>query len=299
MKLNLLPTTEKKSRQGRTGVLVGTLIVVGSIIGYAALTFIPAKALNDSKAAIGDLPQQVATADATAKSADVVIASAADVIKNAQLAKAMIDHNDDYIKLYDDVKRYIPPYYRLQSIQATPLSATQSQVTLTGTLAGYQRYADLMLALYRFKDAQSILRSGYNLDDPIVPALTPADQTGKMRRQNEAPVPDDGLERLAYFQGEASSAPSGYLGTGGYGSGQSDVRGALPNASVVTIQMVVNRNLQTPLAADTLRGGAGGAAPATGFPGGPGGPGGLPGGFPGRPAGIPPGGPPAGNQGDR
>ena len=285
MKLNLLPTTEKKSRQGKTAILVGALIVLGSIAGYAALTFIPAKALNDAKKEISDLPQQVADADATAKSADVVIAKASDVIKNAQLAKAMIDHNDVYPKLYDDLKRYIPPYYRIQSMQATALGENQSQVTLVGTLSGYQRYADLMLALMRFKDAQTITRSGYNLDAPIVPALTPEDQAGKMRRPDQTPIPDDGLERLAYFQSQAAAAPSGYLATGGYGSGTTDVKGPLPTASVVTIQMTVARDLRVPLAAETLRAG-GGAAPGGAPFGGPtfGGPaGGPPPGLPGAP----------------
>ena len=276
MKLNLLPTTEKKSRQGKTAILVGALIVLGSIVGYAALTFIPAAALNSAKNDIGDLPTQVANADATAKSADTIIASATDVIKNAQLAKTMIDHNDVYPKLYDDIKKYIPPYYRIQSMQASALGENQSQVTLVGTLSGYQRYADLMLALMRFKDAQTITRSGYNLDDPIVPALTPADQAGKMRRPDQAPIPDDGLERLAYFQSQAAAAPSGYLATGNYGTGTTEVRGPLPDSSVVTIQMTVNRDLRVPLAAETLRGGAGtapggapGGAPGFGGPGAP------------------------------
>ena len=259
MKLNLLPTTEKKSRQGKTGLLVGALIVVGSIVGYAAMTFIPLASLKQAKENVGQLPTQVANADATAKSADGIIASATDVIKNAQLAKAMIDHNDVYPKLYDDLKKYIPPYYRIQSMTATALGENQSQVTLVGTLSGYQRYADLMLALMRFKDAQTITRSGYNLDVPVVPELTPADQVGKMRRPDQAPIPDDGLERLAYFQAQASAAPTGFLATGGYGSGTADVKGPLPGASLVTIQMTVNRDLRVPLAAETLRGGGGGA----------------------------------------
>ena len=281
MKLNLLPTTEKKSRQGKTAILVGALIVVGSIVGYAALTFIPLAALKSAKDDIGDLPTQVANADATAKSADTVIASATDVIKNAQLAKAMIDHNDVYPKLYDDIKKYIPPYYRIQSMQATSLGENQAEVTLVGTLSGYQRYADLMLALMRFKDAQTIARTGYNLDDPIVPALTPEDQDGKMRKPDQTPIPDDGLERLAYFQSQAAAAPNGYLATGSYGSGTTEVKGALPSASVVTIKMNVARDLRVPLAAETLKGGGGAAAPG-GPPafGGPGRPGGGPPGLP-------------------
>ncbi len=287
MKLNLLPTTEKKSRAGRTAIVLAVLIFFASVGAYGAMLFFPKAQLEAEKESIADLPQKVADADATSKSADTVIASAADVIRNAQLAQAMIDHNDVYPKLYDDVKKYIPPYYRIQTMSAKPLAEGQSELTLTGTLSGYQRYADLMLALMRFKDVKTISRTGYVLNDPVVPGLDSADQTGKMRHANEAPIPDDGLERLAYFQAQAAAAPTGYLATGGYGAETMDTRGALPDASIVTITMTVARDLRVPLAADTLRaaGGASAGAPAAG---------GAPA-FPGMPAGARgPGGPPAG-----
>lgn len=294
MKLNLLPTTEKKSRAGRAGIYVGLLIVVVAALGSVGMMLFAKGRLEEAKGSIGDLPSQVANADATSKSADTIIASAADVIRDAQLAQAMIDHNDVYPKLYDDVKRYIPPYYRLQSISATPISDKQASVTLVGTLSGYQRYADLMLALMRFKDAATIARTGYNLDDPTVPALTPADPKGVMRKPGEAPVPEDGLERLAYFQAQAATAPNGYLNTGNYGSGNTEVRGALPDASVVTITMTVNnRDLRVPLAADTLRaaGAAGAAGPSLGGP-----PAGLPGAATGGAPPVPPAGKGAGGD---
>lgn len=294
MKLNLLPTTEKKSRQGKTAIVVAGLIVLASIGAAAALTFIPAGKLLAAKEGISDLERKVADTDATAKQADVIIATAADVIRNAQLAQAMIDHNDVYPKLYDDIKRYIPPYYRLQTISAVPVGEGASRVTLTGTLTGYQKYADLMLALMRFRDARTIQRAGYNLNDPVVPALDITDQRGQMRKPGEAPVPEDGLQRLAYFQAQAAAAPTGYLATGNYGGGSTAVRGPLPNASLVTITMDVARDLRVPLAADTLRSAGGGAAP-----GGPAGPGGPPVGFGGASGPRGPGGPPApGNRPD-
>lgn len=278
MKLNLLPQTEKKSRQGKTAIVVGLLIVALAVALSFGLTFIAKSRLEAAKEGITDLETRVASNDATSKKADEVIATAADVIRNAQLAKAMIDHNDVYPKLYDDLKRYIPPYYRIQSITATPVGEGASRITLVGTLSGYQRYADLMLALMRFKDAKTITRVGYNLDDPTVPALDPADQVGKSIKPGETSIPDDGLQRLAYFQAKAAAAPTGYLGTGGYGSGTTEPRGPLPTASLVTITMDVARDLRVPLAADTLRAAgpaaAGGAALA-GVPGGFGGPGGA------------------------
>ncbi len=286
MKLNLLPTTEKKSRQGKTAIVLAMLIVLGSLAGAAALTFIPKSRLEAAKQGIPELETRVANNAATSDKATQVIDTAADVIRDAQLAQAMIDHNDVYPKLYDDLKRYIPAYYRIQSISAVPQGEGSSRITLVGTLSGYQRYADLMLALMRFKDAKTITRAGYNLNDPIVPALDPIDQKGKMIKPGDGPIPDDGLQRLAYFQAQASAAPKGYLATGGFGDGTTGLRGALPNASIVTITMDVSRDLRVPLAAETLRnpaatgGGAGAATPA-GFGGG------VPGGAPGLPPGAP------------
>ena len=286
MKLNLLPTTEKKSRAGRTAIILGVLIVFASIGAYGAMMLISKTQLEVAKDGIDGLQKKAADADATSKYADTVIATSADVVRNAQLAQAMIDHNDVYPRLYDDVKKYIPPYYRLQSITAKALGEGQSEVRLTGTLSGYQKYADLMLALMRFKDAQTITRQGYVLDDPTVPALDSTDQQGKMRKANQPPIPDDGLERLAYFQSQAAAAPTGYLGTGGFGSGSTEQRGALPDASVVTIVMTVARDLRVPLAADTLK--AAGGATAGAAPGVPGLPsGGLPGGAQRGPGGPP------------
>ena len=263
MKLNLLPTTEKKSRQGKTAVVLAALIVLSSLAASFALIVIPTKALNDAKEPIPDLKAKVAKVDATSKRADTIISTSSEVILDAQLAQALIDHNNKYPKLYNDLKRYIPPYYRIQSMSALPIGENLSQVTLVGTLSGYQRYADLMLALMRYKEAQTITRSGYNLNDPTVPALDPADQIGKMRLATSAPIPDDGLERLAYFQAQAAAEPSGYLATSNYGSGTPSLRGPLPGASVVTIVMTIARDLRVPLAASTLRGTGGGAAGAT------------------------------------
>lgn len=289
MKLNLLPTTEKKSRQGKTAFVLGALIVLCSIGVAVGITGFWAAKLNTAKNGIPELKEQVAKATATSAQADEVIKRAEDVTRNSMLARAMLDHNDVYPKLYDDLKPYIPPYYRIQSMSAVPMGENLSQVTLVGTLSGYQRYADLMLALMRFKDSLTIARQGYNLNDPLVPPLDPSDQQGKMRRADQGPIPDDQLERLAYFQQQASSAPSGYLATGNFGGGTEDVRGALPDASIVTIVMTVKRDLRVPLAADTLRAAGGGAA-GVGGPAGPGGPGMTPG--------MPGGAPPMGRQTD-
>ena len=74
-------------------------------------------------------------------------------------------------------------------MNATPIDDNTSTVTLVGTLDSYQQYSDLMLALLRFPDAQSVGRNSYVSTDKIVPALTEVDQNGRPRGVNEAPVP--------------------------------------------------------------------------------------------------------------
>jgi hypothetical protein len=150
---------------------------------------------------------------------------------------------------------------------------------MTGVLSSYQQYADLMLALMRVQGATSVSRSGYILIDPIVPNLTPEDQIGRPRPENAAPIPDNPLQRLEYFQSQGST--TGFAGAGNFGTGNDLTRGAMPRDSIVTVTLVVaGHDLRVPDARATLSA-SGGATPAGGPPTGaaPGGP----------PAGRPPG----------
>jgi hypothetical protein len=118
-------------------------------------------------------------------------------------------------------------------------------VNMTGTVANAQQYADLMLALLRIPGATAVTRGGLQSDDMEVPALTLVDQQGKPRKASKAPIPDDPLERLAYFESEV--APTGYLNAGGFGQTEDATqKGARPGESVIAVSVTIPRNIQTP-----------------------------------------------------
>jgi hypothetical protein len=260
---------------------VGVIIVVIAFILAAALTFAPQQAYNEAKARVDNAEQPAANAVATAAEADTDIATAADTIRNANLAKAMIDHNDVYPKLYSDVRQYIPSFFRLTSMSAVPIDGTSSSVTLVGTLQSYQQYAEVILSLMRWSDptthvpvVTSISRTGYNYDVPQVPAVGPDDPVGMPHKSSEPVLPPKQLDRLAYFESQ-NYAPKGYLGLNNFGT-EASPKGATPDESEVTITMTVNRDLEVPDVAATLGGGGGGGGGASlamgmgrGGPGGP------------------------------
>jgi hypothetical protein len=270
MKLNLLPTTVSKGKQAQSAVFFSALIAVAGLLLGGYLNVSSTKALDtareDQQASIGPAN------DAFTKSgeADTIMGTpqAVAVIRDAMLAKAMVDHNDVYPKLYESLKPYIPAFFRINSLSATSAGDT-ANVTVVGTLDTYQQYADLMLAFSRNPAVISISRSGFQSRDEYVPNIDTVDSVGRPRKDTDGPIPDDKLERLAYFQ--ASVQQEGYTGEGNFGTGTDSTRGAMPTASLVTVQMTVKANLQVPDPRLTLTAGAGGAAlPTTGM--GPGGP---------------------------
>ena len=84
----------------------------------------------------------------------------------------------------------------------------------------------------------------------IVPNLSQADQIAAPRLPSQAALPTDPLQRLTFFEGQ--SQPQGYTGVGNFGSGTDATRGAMPGQSLVTVQVVINANLQTPNPRATL-----------------------------------------------
>lgn len=258
MKLNLLPTTVRKGAKSRTAVVVSTLMFLGGIGASVFLVTSSSAALLAAKQAVADERPKADQAVAVANQADTVIATAAGVVRNTELAKAMIAHNDKYPSLYDSVLKYVPSFYRITSISAAAGGEGTSTITLTGTLDSYQQYADLMFALLRFPGAQSISRQGFVGRAKEVPAITVSDQVGRPRLPNELPIPDDPVERLTYFESNATG-DEGYTGTGNFGTGNTDTRFAGPDSSLVTVTLVVNRDLRVPDVRGTLAGAGGGA----------------------------------------
>lgn len=290
MKLNLLPATVSRGRQTKTAVAVAVIIaVLGSVVAVM-VTLASQANLKDAKDAYAEAQPAAARAVATAAQADALMQQpkVVTLVTDVSLAEAMMSHNDAYPDLYNSLRPYIPPYFRLTHVNAVPLSDTQCAVTMTGTLATFQQYADLMLSLMMNKEAVSVARTGYVNNEMYVPQLVSIDQQGRPRRPGAQPVPDDPLDRLAYFTSQPRTPD--YQNIGNYGSGTDAARFAMPGESLITVQYVLNRNIQTPNPQPTITAGGGGGAPAGGgFPGIPPGAG-PPGGIPGVPPGA--GGPP-------
>jgi len=280
MKLNLLPTTVSKGKQAKSGIVFSAIIAIaGAIVAIYVSTSSSqalAKAKTDYDASVG--PAQEAYNKSIEADAILNAETSVGLIRNASLAEAMIKHNDVYPQLYDSLLPYIPSFYRVNSIFATPSGAGTSTITLVGTIKTYQQYADLMLAFSRYPGLTSIGRAGYQKDDEFVPNLTPTDQIGIPHKPSEAPVPEDKFARLSYFESQVQ--PQGYSGVQNFGSGTDNTRGAMPEYSLVTVTLNVNKDLRVPLPRETLSAAGGGASAAAGggAPGIPAGAGGAPGG---------------------
>ena len=270
MKLNLLPTTVAKKGQAKSSVVFSAIIAIVGI-GVAVVV---AKGADDSlaKAQSDNSESQAPAAAAAAKAAeaDVIMQSATQLIRDQNLAEAMLNHSKVYPALYDSVKPYIPPFFRINSMSAVANGADSSTVTLVGTIKTYQQYADLMICLSRDPDVVSVGRAGFQYDDTIVPNITPTDQTGTPHKLSEGPVPDDKYARLTYF--ESQNVPDGYTGAGNFGSGNDNTRNNMPGYSLITVTMTMKRDLRVAqpkatLMASGAAGGGGGAAGPASVPG--------------------------------
>ncbi len=279
MKLNLLPTYVSKGNQAKTATVLSVLLALVGVLGAIGLIFISKKQLQDERANAEGKMERAVRAVAVSKRADEVVADAQMIIRNINLADSMLKHSDVYPDLYRDLKPYIPGFFRTTSLRATAIDAQTATVEISGTLKTYQQYADLMIALLRIPGATAVTRGGYVNNDPYIPSLTPQDLNGRPIRPGQANIPDNRYDRLAQFQTQGSV--TGYTGQGGFGTGDtSQARGAMPGYSLVTVSVVIPRNLQSPDPRATLQS----QGPAAVAPGAPAAGGGMPGG-----AAMPPG----------
>ncbi|MBI5708432.1 MAG: hypothetical protein HZC36_15725 [Armatimonadetes bacterium] len=290
MKLNLLPTYVSKEKSAKAAWFVSAIIALAAVGATYFMIQQSKQAHADARAKVEELQPRAANAAAVAKQADLIMASARGIIVNADLAHAMMDHNNTYADLYAEVERYVPGFFRLNSISATPVDADNCVVTMAGVIRTYEDYADLMLALLRIPGAMTVSRNGYQVSDMYVPPLSEADQRGTPIKVGDTNVPEDPADQIEYFA--ARAAPQGYLGVGGFGSGTPGLRQSMPGWQDITVSVVLsNRHIQTPDPRATL------AASASGGGGSGGGGGTAPGGIPapgappaagGRPTGGPP-----------
>jgi hypothetical protein len=287
MKLNLLPQTVSTANKAKSAWIGSILIAILGIAAGVGLTIISQGRLAAATEQEGQLRPQAQAVVSLAAQADPIIARSADLVRNTTLANDMIQHNTRYTRLYDKVLRGVPSFFRITTISAQPTGADTAVITMDGVLQTYKQYSDLALSLLRIEGVTSIARSGYVDRSLVVPNLTEVDQYGRPRDLNAAPIPDNELDRLAYY--EALGRTTAFDGTGGFGDPVSTLRSAGPESSYVRMVINISGTAIQPPDIRTMLSSSGGATAA---PGGAA-PAGAP--FGGAPGGVPAA---AGGQGD-
>jgi len=268
VKLNLLPKIVDTTGRAKRAFFGGLVVLIASIVGAYMMASISSARVKKAQDAVADAQPKYDNAVKVAADADAIMTRPAlkQLVVNTALAKSMTAANRLYPDLYDFVKPYIPAFFRITNLSATPIDATSCVVNMTGTVKNAQQYADLTLALLRIPGATAVTRAGFQAEDMVVPAITVGDQNAHPRLESKPPIPDDPLERLTYFENETS--PTGYLNAGNFGITEAGtMKLARPGESVITVSVVVPRNIQTPNPRATINslagGGGGGANPGT------------------------------------
>jgi hypothetical protein len=306
MKLNLLPKIVDTTSKAKKAFVFSLLALVGSILAAVWMISTSQSRLDAAQKRLDEIKPDYDAVVKIAADADSMISSGKvkQVALNAELAASMKSYNDRYVELYNSVFPYIPRFFRIVSINATPIDDKTCTVTMSGTVRNAQEYADLMLALLRIKGATSVGRAGFQNEDIIVPPLTEIDQVGRPRKESEAPIPDDAVARLDYFQNQ--QVPSGFMNSGNFGVTEAGTEKTVrPRESLITVSVVIPKDIRTPNPRGTIQSLQGSATPVAGggpVGGGPvgGGPVGGPANIPtGAPTGAPTGGPQGGPGDDR
>ncbi|MBV6458012.1 MAG: hypothetical protein HONBIEJF_01134 [Fimbriimonadaceae bacterium] len=262
MKLNLLPTHVSKAGAAKTATILSILMAVIAIGASVFLIMQSTNTKQDAEKLVQDWTPAAEKAVATSKMADDIMAQSQVLIRNIDLAQAMMKHNSTYVDLYRECLGYVPSWFRVTSISAAPVTDKQCTVTMTGVLKSQQQYADIMLALLRIPGAQTVSRAGYVINDQFVPNLVTEDQVGYPIRPGQGRQPSDPVDRL-YFLMASGSTTTGFTGVGGFGTPDASPKGAMPDWSQVTLTVVLNdRNIQTPNPRATLAAQGAASAPA-------------------------------------
>jgi len=225
MKLNLLPKTVAKGVAAKFAFTVMLLLVIANL----AIAFVlnqsyrsRLQSLEDWAASVQPSADRVVQAS---KEADEIIAGARIVLTNTELVQAMNEANHKYPDLYDELRQYIPAFFRVRTITAASTGANASTVTLVGYLQTFQQYADVVIALLRHPDVIAVGRSGfnpvppgdegpfgYNPDSPErgpIPGYSVVTLTLQLQRDLRAPDPLPTLRAAAGAGGQAGQQPTG------------------------------------------------------------------------------------------
>lgn len=246
MKLNLLPTSISKEGQHKAAIFGSAalaLVGVAAAVGMTLYGKQQLKAATDEATAWKPLADQ---ALATSQKADEIMAKSVYIDRNLKLSKAMLEHSGVYPNLYDEVLRYMPRWFRVNSITARPVDATTCNVQVTGMLQKAEQYSDIMLSLLQIPGAVNVSRTGFVDGRMFVPNLIETDQLGLPIRPGDANLPSDQFDRFEERVARAAGEPQGFLDTGGYGRPEVDDRGPIPGWSQVGLAVTLQRNIQVP-----------------------------------------------------
>lgn len=270
MKLNLLPTSVGRESKGRFATFVAIAIAGAGIFSFFYQKSNSERFIEEQTARKDRAVKQAEDAVKYVAAANQILQDNRGVILNANLAEAMSKHSVVYPNLYDEVKGYVPAWFRVTSMNATAGGADATVVRIQGVIKTQEQYADLMLAFLRMPNVVNVTRNGFVYDNPRVPAISTADQVGRRKKVGDPTIPDDPLDRLELQIASATS--TGFTGAGNFGLTNTTQRGAMPGWANVTVDILIRKNIQSPdpIPAVLSTGGmwpkvdfAAGAAPAT------------------------------------
>ncbi|MBS1717121.1 MAG: hypothetical protein JSS72_05255 [Armatimonadetes bacterium] len=242
MKLNLLPSSLGPGKSILPAIFLSIVMLVASTVASIIMIRTSAQALKDETDRANGLRPQVDKLATVSAKADEIALRAVPIVRNINLFNAMQKASDVYPAAYDSVLPYIPPFYRIFTLNVAP-SGGNMVVNMSGVIKGYQQYNDLLLALLRIPGATGITRSGMGIRTKITPGISVIDQEGRTKFPDEGVIPDDpeGQVNRAISQGGVT----GFVNAGGFGTAGNGPRGAMPLATLINVQFTVPRNIAT------------------------------------------------------
>jgi len=253
MKLNLIPTSAVRTGGSKFAWVIMAIMIAASTYAAINMNRQAATVLNKSKTDVAENQGPSDNVNNLVGEGDKIMSQASGPMLNTQLVQAMQAHCRVYPDFYDDLFKYLPGYFRITAASVTPNDGNTCTLTMTGTVGSLHEYTDLVLALMRIKGAQQVTRSGYQLTFSFVQPLSADTQHTWKTLPGQARQTDDPIQRLDSRIGSAHSTD--FVGVGTFGTpGLPRTRGAMPSETLLTVGVVLTRNLMTPNPRATLAG---------------------------------------------
>jgi Tfp pilus assembly protein PilN len=256
MKINLLKKNiAHNENQNRVIIAMVAAVLCCACICFVAVQYLSSQ-FNNLQEEVAQSETQVAYAYMTSKKADEIIKSGTYIQRNTNLFQSIQNHNHAYVDLYKKVMDYIPAFFRLIEISATPQNQNECLVKMVGIVRSYQEYANLMIAFSRMPNLIKVYRKGFEPKEKYVPGLIKEDQRGTPIQQGGNRIPSEvSLEsRMAYEQSAKSEAIPGQS------TGETNVVSAFSDESEITVYLLLGQtNMKVPNPYLTLTGSKEGA----------------------------------------